>query len=113
MESLGYFLFWAGLVFFLMRLGRDAHVTGDGQGQHRTPDKGSGHNPKQLGWTAPKTAVDPVCGTTVRTIAAKSSVDDGVVHYFCSRDCRERFEAAPNLYLGQLPEAPPEEMSHG
>ncbi len=113
MEALGYFLFWAGLVFLVVRLGSEAQVMRDVPGPRRVPEKASRVNPKQLGWTAPKTAVDPVCGTTVQTNVAKSSVDDGAVHYFCSRDCRERFEAAPKLYLGQPPEAPPEAMSHG
>ena len=43
--------------------------------------------------------VDPVCGKTVRPSAAKPSVHDGSVYYFCSRDCREIFEAAPEQYL--------------
>ena len=44
--------------------------------------------------------MDPVCGKTVRTDKAKSLVYDGSVFYFCSRECRERFEAAPHLYVG-------------
>lgn len=43
--------------------------------------------------------MDPVCGKTVSTETAKPSVHDGHVYYFCSRDCRERFEAAPEQYL--------------
>lgn len=46
----------------------------------------------------------------MQTSAAKSSVDDGAVHYFCSRECRERFEVGPKLYLGQTPEAPAQEI---
>lgn len=112
MESLVYYLLWAGFVFLLLRSRRGAHDAGDGLGQHGVPEQGLERNPKQLGWTAPKTAVDPVCGKTVQTSAAKSSVDDGAVHYFCSRECRERFEVGPKFYLGQTPEAPATEMSH-
>jgi YHS domain-containing protein len=112
MESLANFLLWAGFFFLLLHFGRGAHVMGDRHRQRGAPEQGLDRNPKQLGWTAPKIAVDAVCGKTVQTNAAKSSVDDGAVHYFCSRECRERFEVAPNLYLGQLPEAAPEEMGH-
>ena len=34
------------------------------------------------------------------TDKAKPSVYAGNVYYFCSRECREVFEAAPNLYVG-------------
>ena len=112
MESLVYYLFWAGFVFLLLHFQRRTHAMGEGHGQHGTPEQGLERNPKQLGWTAPTTAVDPVCGKTVQTSAAKSSVNDGAVHYFCSRECRERFEVGPELYLGQTPEAPPQEMIH-
>ena len=112
MESLVYFLFWAGVFFLLQRFGRAPHVMGNGHGPDGTPAEGLARNPKQLGWTAPKAAIDPVCGKTVQTSAAKSSIDDGAVHYFCSRECRERFEVGPNFYLGQKPEAPAEAMSH-
>ncbi len=112
MESLIYGLFWAGIVFLLLRFGQGAHAIGNGHGQHGTPAEGSERNPKQLGWTAPKTALDPVCGKTVQTSAAKSSINDGAVHYSCSRECRERFEVGPNFYLGQTPKAPAEAMSH-
>ena len=43
--------------------------------------------------------MDPVCGALVRTDRAKPSLHDGRIYYFCSRDCREIFEAAPDLYL--------------
>jgi xanthine dehydrogenase accessory factor len=45
-------------------------------------------------------ATDPVCGMTVAVDAAKETVaHDGVVYAFCSRHCRERFEAEPPRYL--------------
>lgn len=110
MESLIFYLFWAGVVFVLMRYGRSLEALGDQQGQLVRPEQGLERNPKQLGWKAPKAAVDPVCGQTVQTSAAKSSVDDGAVHYFCSRECRERFEVGPQFYLGQMPEAPAQEI---
>ena len=57
--------------------------------------------------------VDPVCGKTVRTDRAKPSVFAGTVYYFCSRECRERFEAAPELYVpGAVDGAPAREEDH-
>lgn len=113
MESLAYFLLWGGVLYLLLRFRPGTQIVGDDHGQEGTPVKSLDRSPKQLGWAAPRTAFDPVCGKTVQTNTAKSSVDDGTVHFFCSRDCRERFEAAPNLYLGQPLETPPKEMSHG
>ena len=83
-----------------------------GRALRGAPSPGSERSPKQFGWTAPKTAIDTVCGMTVQTNAARSSVDDGAVHYFCSRECRERFEVAPRLYLGMPPETAPAQASH-
>jgi YHS domain-containing protein len=36
----------------------------------------------------------------VNTADAKSSVHDGTVYYFCSADCRDKFEAEPPSYTG-------------
>jgi xanthine dehydrogenase accessory factor len=44
-------------------------------------------------------ATDPVCGMTVAVDARETSVHDGIVYAFCSRGCRERFEAEPGRYL--------------
>lgn len=82
MNELAYFMFWAGILFLMMRFGCGAHVMGHGRGK------------------------------TVSTETAKPSVHDGHVYYFCSRDCRERFEAAPEQYLAgddaKHPHAQPE-----
>lgn len=96
MSALVYFLIWAVLIFLLMRFGCGAHVMGGGHGTHR---KAGGPNQNRgLRWVAPDTDRDPVCGKTVRTDTAKPTVHDGMVYYFCSRECREAFEAAPHLY---------------
>ena len=77
MESIIYFLFWAGLIFIMMRFGCGSHVMGHGKsGASRGEPSGS-----------------------VQPRTAKSAVHDGHVYYFCSRECRERFEAAPDSYL--------------
>jgi YHS domain-containing protein len=115
MDSLFYFVIWGGLIFLLMRFGCGAHVMGHGPGGHGKQDEHGTPENKNLRWTAPETDVDPVCGTTVHTDSAKSAVYDGTVYYFCSRECRERFEAAPALYLAPGADQPArmEGHSHG
>ena len=61
-----------------------------------------------LRWIPPAKDVDPICGKTVSTDTAKPSVYDGSVYYFCSRECREIFEAAPEQYIGPHAEGPPQ-----
>ncbi|MFZ5875434.1 MAG: YHS domain-containing protein [Nitrospirota bacterium] len=39
-----------------------------------------------------------MCGMTVETPKAKTSVYRGQTYHFCSNDCREKFEAAPASY---------------
>lgn len=99
MEALAYFAIWAGLIFLMMRFGCGAHVMGHGRRRHGAEGDGRTHD-GGLRWVAPETDVDPVCGKTVHTNRAKPSVHDGTVYYFCSRECREQFEAAPQLYVG-------------
>ena len=99
MSALLWFALWAALIFVMMRFGCGAHVMGHGQGRKRTdagPESGAG-----LRWVPPTQDIDPVCGKSVETAAAKPSVFDGHVYYFCSRECREVFEAAPDRYSGR------------
>ena len=91
---------WAGLYFLLMHPGRGAHVMGHGHGHGQANGKAGNAGNRKPRWMPPEKDTDPVCGKSVRTKNAKPSVHDGNVYYFCSRDCREIFEAAPELYLG-------------
>lgn len=112
MESLLYFLLWAGLIFLMMRFGCGAHIMGHGHGRHGTRDREPSGAGDPVRWIPPETDIDPVCGKTVRTRDAKSAVHDGMVYYFCSRECRERFETAPQLYLGQSGDEQPRQLDH-
>lgn len=47
---------------------------------------------------APEAAVDPVGGEAVRTAQALTSVHQGKIYYFASKENRDRFEAAPHEY---------------
>jgi YHS domain-containing protein len=48
--------------------------------------------------SAPEAAVDPVSGEAVRTAQALTSVYQGKIYYFASKENRDRFEAAPQEY---------------
>lgn len=46
-------------------------------------------------------AIDPVCGMEVDDRSTKErAVYEGTTYYFCSEDCREEFQAAPEDYIG-------------
>lgn len=108
MDTLIYFLIWAVVIFLMMRLGGGAHVMGHGhrQAKHDAGDRKDGGDGESLRWVPPDKDIDPVCGKSVGTDWAKPSVHDGSVYYFCSRECREMFEAAPEQYVGTGAEKP-------
>ena len=110
METLLWFAVWAGLFFLMMRFGCGAHVMGHGHGEHDSKDTSSGR--EGLRWTAPATDIDPVCRKTVNTDTAKSAVYAGRVYYFCSNEDRDRFEAAPQRYIGSGANPEPMQMEH-
>jgi Cu+-exporting ATPase len=44
--------------------------------------------------------VDPVCGMQIESgEAAGQAMYDGVVYYFCSTECRDKFMANPKAYV--------------
>lgn len=97
METLIYFLLFAGMFVVMMRFGCGAHVMGHGHKHSGSPHAGTGCGGSTQ--QAPQKAIDPVCKMSVDTATAKSCVHGGTVHYFCSQACREKFEAAPTAYL--------------
>lgn len=101
MDALFFFLVWAVIFVVMMRFGCGSHVMGHSHGKANHGDGGPKGQDEAtaLRWIPPAKDRDPVCGKTVSTDAAKPSVHDGSVYYFCSRDCREIFEAAPEQYL--------------
>ena len=113
MDSLIYFLLWAGLFMLMMRFGCGAHVMGHGHGHSRNHDHDHERDSQARGAlvAAPERDVDPVCGMTVATAGAKSAVHAGRAYYFCSPDCREKFEAAPASYATRAA-ASPQAMEH-
>lgn len=112
MEALLYFAFWAAFVFLMMRFGCGAHIMGQGLSNERSQNAPENAGDPEVRWVSPKRDTDPVCGKTVATDKAKPSVYAGNVYYFCSRECREVFEAAPDLYAGGGPRHRKLEHSH-
>jgi YHS domain-containing protein len=81
----------------MMRFGCGAHVMGHGHHGAKSSDDQSGD--RNLRLMPSNQGVDPVCGMTVQTNTAKSAVHNGRAYYFCSEDCRQKFEAAPTSYV--------------
>ena len=65
---------------------------GNGHGDH------GGQKDTQAVASAPEATVDPVGGEAVRTAQALTSVYQGKIYYFASKENRDRFEAAPQEY---------------
>ena len=99
MEALVYFAVWAGLIFLMMRFGCGAHIMGKGHQNGQAQSGPGSADSAELRWVPPAKDTDPVCGKAVTTEKAKPSVYAGNVYYFCSRECREVFEAAPDQYV--------------
>ena len=46
-------------------------------------------------------AIDPVCGMEVDERSSKDkSMVQGETYFFCSKECKEEFDADPEEYLG-------------
>ena len=50
---------------------------------------------------APETAIDPVCGMSVKRAAPHAVERAGQQYYFCSNGCRVKFTAEPNKYVDE------------
>ena len=98
MESVIYYLFWALFFVAMMFFGCGAHARGHGNAKRGSTPAPADDRPHSSRLMTPEQAVDPICGRTIRTDHAKPSLHDGRAYYFCSRDCREIFEAAPESY---------------
>ena len=114
MDTIWQLLLFGGLIYLMMRFGCGAHMFGHGSkdkkdahagghggccggggGKHADASAGGGQHQRM----PPKMDTDPVCGKTVSTEKAKTTVHGGLVYFFCSPQCREAFEAAPHNYV--------------
>ncbi len=99
MEFLLSLILWAGFFFLVMRMGSRFNMLAPEQERRQNVYEPGTLTTTKTNWVAPEKEVDPVCKKTISTRNAKSCVHAGHAYYFCSRDCREIFEAAPELYL--------------
>lgn len=93
------FLIFGALFFLMMRSGCGSHVSGHGHGGH-----GRGEPGEAPRWHPPEKDLDPVCGMSVQTKVAKSTLYEGHVYHFCSTTCRDKFEASPAKYVHAQPQ---------
>jgi len=91
LKSLVWLLVWGGIFYVMMRYGCGAHMMGGHRhGGHGDSEPAAGDGNK-----------DPVCGMSVEpNKAAAASVHGGKTYYFCSTSCRDKFEQAPEKYVG-------------
>lgn len=116
MDTFLQILLFGGLMFVMMRFGCGSHMFGHGskdkKGSHSGGCCGGGDKKAEASpgnehshGSPPEEDTDPVCGKTVSTGNAKTSVHDGLVYFFCSADCRDTFEASPSEYVNREQES--------
>lgn len=60
----------------------------------------NGTAPDRSGFSRPAERVkDPVCGMTCDIAVARPSLHKGKTHYFCSEECKRKFEQNPEAYV--------------
>lgn len=107
LKSLGWLLLWGGFFYVMMRYGCGAHMMGShghgGHGGHR------GHGDA----TPAGDVKDPVCGmSVVPQNAAAAAVREGNTYYFCSTSCHDKFEQAPEKYVGASAQSEHQQGGH-
>ena len=102
MDNLVWFLIYAGLFFIMMRYGCGAHMA-HGHAGHKGHD-GQGHDHDNNMDALTVVAIDPVCGMHVDSDKGYSKMHEGTLYRFCSRDCLDKFESAPEQYIRSLAE---------
>jgi len=90
MEGLLSLLLFAGLFYFMMRIGCGSHM-----GKH------GGHGGQGGGMVK---HIDPVCGMEVDVEQGYGKMHEGELYRFCSRSCLDKFENDPDRYIN--PPAP-------
>lgn len=103
-------IFIIAIAWFFLGRGHNANLGGHGGGLMG----GMGHGGHGYGSSAaeepaapqdmssPEAAIDPVSGQPVRTTGAVTSIHEGKIYYFVSRENRDRFEAAPEEYAHKV-----------
>ena len=97
LKTLGTLLMWGALFFLMMRFGCGAHMAG-GHRHHGGHGKGD---------EVPRgDTKDPVCEMSVNPQESPAaSTYRGKTYHFCSTSCRDKFEQAPEKYIGASAQA--------
>ena len=98
-----------GVAFYFLRGSLGAHAGGHGGGLlegmgHGGHAGGGGHGEppdSRAMANAPEAAVDAVSGAALRTAQALTSLYQGKIYYFASKENSDRFEAAPQDYAAK------------
>ena len=68
--------------------------------QHRRQTEGVEEPVEQQAEAVPETAIDPICGMSVKIEGARHTHDhEGATYYFCCGGCKSAFAARPEVYL--------------
>lgn len=89
MDGLLSFLLLAGLFYFMMRFGCGSHIA-HGHSSHSHDNREIDQSTKY---------VDPVCGMEVDVDKGYGKMHSGKLYRFCSRNCLDKFDIEPVLYL--------------
>jgi len=87
MEGLLSLLIFAGLFYFMMRVGCGTHMVHGKHGGHAGHDSNAAKH------------IDPVCGVEVKVDQGYGKMHEGKLYRFCSRNCLDKFEVKPEQFL--------------
>lgn len=102
-----------GVGFYFLRIGQRgqgglpgpmdhaAHVGHMGHGGHGAHGGQTENRALPSPAIAPAAAIDPVGGEAVNTDKALTSVYQGMIYFFASRENRDRFEGSPQEYASK------------
>ena len=89
MDGLISLLMFAAFFYVMMRFGCGAHMV---HGRHDKDDHQGGTDVKH---------VDPVCGMHISPDEGYGKMHEGRLFRFCSRNCLDKFDAAPEEFLNR------------
>lgn len=98
MDVVYYLIIWAVVFLPILTFGICADISVEKLFETKERGNGQREIASRLRWFPPQRDVDPVCNMTQQTATAKPADYNGLVHYVCSHDCRERFEATTETY---------------
>jgi len=89
MDGLISLLMFAAFFYLMMRFGCGAHMV---HGRREKDDQHGGTDVKHI---------DPVCGMQIPPDEGYGKMHEGRLYRFCSRNCLDKFDAAPDEFLNR------------